>query len=129
MERRRTLRNEKQANAFEPFYSDFPEISSENDGVYQLTPQTEDTTLSNAYVEIGEIKIPWNGGKKQNIPVTIVFVGELCSLFNGSLKTSDPIVRRNVEKRGNVKYKTCSGGRKRPSISHILCGKNTIGGD
>lgn len=112
MERRRILGSEKQVNAFEPFYSDFPEISSENDGVYQLTPQTDDTTLSNAYVEIGEKKITYNGGKNKNIPVTIVFVGELCSLFNGSLKTSDPIVRKNADKRGNVKYKTCNGGEK-----------------
>lgn len=117
MERRRILGSEKQANAFEPFYSDFPEISSENDGVYQLTPQTEDTTSSNAYFEIGENKFPWGGGAKpRNMPVTIVFVGEICSLFNGSLKTSDPIVRRNAEKRGNVKYKTCTGGEKDPAL-------------
>lgn len=112
MERRRTLGSERQVNVFEPFYSDYPEISSENDGVYQLTPQTEDTANSNAYVEIGDKKIPWHGSKAKNIPVTIVFVGEICSLFNGSLKTSGYIVRRNAEERGSVKYKTCNGAEK-----------------
>lgn len=112
MERRRTLGSEKQANAFEPFYSDFPEISSENDGIYQLTPQTEDTTNLNAYIEIGVNKFPWSGLKRRNIPVTIIFVGEMCWIFNGSLKISGAFAKLTSEKRGDVKYKACSGGEK-----------------
>lgn len=117
MERRRTLGSEKQANAFEPFYSDFPEISSENDGIYQLTPQTEDTAHLNAYIEIGEDKFPWGGGSKpRNIPVTIIFVGEMCWIFNGSLKISGAFTKLKSEKRGDVKYKACSGGEKDPAL-------------
>lgn len=117
MERRRTLGSEKQANAFEPFYSDFPEISSENDGIYQLTPQTEDTAYLNAYIEIGEDKFPWGGGSKpRNIPVTIIFVGEMCWIFNGSLKISGAFTKLKSEKRGDVKYKACSGGEKDPAL-------------
>ena len=111
MERRRTLGNSK--SEFEPFYSDYPEISSENDGVYQLTPQTEDTTNSNAYVEIGEKKFPWGGGSKpRNTPVTIIFVGEMCWIFNGSLKISSAFTKLKSEERGYVKYKACSGAEK-----------------
>lgn len=112
MERRRTLGSERQVNVFEPFYSDFPEISSENDGIYQLTPQTEDTTPLNAYIEIGEQKFPWSGSKPRNVPITIIFVGEICWMFNYSLKVSGPFIKLKSEKRGYVKYKACSGAEK-----------------
>lgn len=114
MERRRTLGNSK--SEFEPFYSDFPEISSENDGIYQLTPQTEDTTNLNAYIEIGDNKFPWGGSKPRNSPVTIIFVGEMCWIFNGSLKISGAFTKLKSEKRGDVKYKACSGGEKDPAL-------------
>lgn len=110
MERRRTLGNSK--SEFEPFYSDFPEISSENDGVYQLTPQTEDTGPLNAYIEIGVNKFPYSGSKPRNVPVTIIFVGEMCWIFNGSLKISGAFNKLKSEKRGDLKYKACSGGEK-----------------
>lgn len=116
MERRRTLGSEKQANAFEPFYSDFPEISSENDGIYQLTPQTEDTTTLNAYIEIGVNKFHYSGSKPRNVPITIIFVGEMCWIFNYSLKVSGPFVKVKSEKRGDVKYKACSGAEKDPAL-------------
>lgn len=116
MERRRILKSEKQANAFEPFYSDFPEISSKNDGIYQLTPQTEDTTTLNAYIEIGENKFPWSGSKPRNTPVTIIFVGEMCWIFNGSLKISGAFAKLKSEKRGDVKYKACSGGENNQAL-------------
>lgn len=112
MERRRILGSEKQANAFEPFYSDFPEISSENDGIYQLTPQTEDTAPLNAYIEIGVNKFPYSGSKPRNVPITIIFVREMCWIFNGSLKISGAFAKLKSEKRGDVKYKECSGGEK-----------------
>lgn len=110
MERRRTLGNSK--SEFEPFYSDFPEISSENDGVYQLTPQTEDKEPINAYIEIWVNKFPYSGSKPRNVPVTIIFVGEMCWIFNGSLKISGAFAKLKSEKRGNLKYKACSGGEK-----------------
>lgn len=57
MERRRILGSEKQVNAFEPFYSDFPEISSENDGVYQLTHKLMTQHLAMRMLKLAKKKL------------------------------------------------------------------------
>ena len=109
--RRRILESEGKMSTFEPFYSDFPEISAEEDGLYSLTPQTDDTTNINSYIEVGDNVFTWAGSKSKDTVITIAIIGETSSIFNGDITTTGAFMRSKAVKRGNVKYKACSGSK------------------
>ncbi|MCI7449010.1 MAG: hypothetical protein MSD68_04700 [Blautia sp.] len=99
-------------NTFEPFYSDFPEISGEDDGLYRLTPQTDDATQTNCYIEVDDKEFRWAVACSKNKTVTIVIVGEIISVIRGDITVKEAISNVIVAERGTVmKYKACSGAK------------------
>lgn len=110
--RRRTLLENRSIESFEPFYSDYPELSEV--GLYQLTPQTEETGTVNTYIEIGDKQFVYAGGKPQNQAVTICILEDAISVMHTSLtKVSDTVDNVGGRRSGStppVKYKSCYGG-------------------
>lgn len=108
-------------STFEPFYSDFPEISAEEGGIYRLTPQTDDTTTINSYIEVGDKEFTWSGSKTRNTVITIAIVGETSSVFNGDITKFGAFTRTKVVERGSVKYKACSGSKvSAPEVTYYV---------
>lgn len=56
--RRRMMGESKQG--FKPYYSNYP-IFTEY-GTYRLTPQTDDSTITNTYVKLDDTSYNWRGG-------------------------------------------------------------------
>lgn len=109
--RRRTLLGNTSADSFEPFYSDYPELTEV--GLYQLTPQTEETGTVNTYIEIGDKQFGYAGGKPQNQVITICILEDAVSVMHASFTAvSDTVesVRRWSGAVPPVKYKSCYGG-------------------
>lgn len=109
--RRRALLESRSIESFEPFYSEYPELTEV--GLYQLTPQTEETGTVNTYIEIGDEQLGYAGGKPQNQVVTICILEDAVSVMHASLtNVSDAVesVRRWSGAVPPVKYKSCYGG-------------------
>lgn len=109
MERRRTLRNEKQANAFEPFYSDFPELTEK--GLYQLISQSTKTDMINLYAEFGDEICTYIGGMRKNITLTVVILDDYSVIYYSGVKDGTSLVFRKSSTHKGVKLKACVGGK------------------
>lgn len=109
MERRRTLGSEKQANAFEPFYSDFPELTEK--GLYQLISQSTETDMVNTYFEFGEEVYTYAGGIKKNQTFTVIILDDYSVIYLEGIKDNRTLVFRKSSTHKGVKLKACFGGK------------------
>lgn len=111
MKRRRTLGSEKQANAFEPFYSDFPELTEK--GLYQLISQSMKTDMINLYAEFGDEIYTYIGGMRKNATLTVVILDDYSVIYLNGVKDGDGInlIFRKSSTHKGVKLKACVGGK------------------
>lgn len=94
---------------FEPFYSDYPELTEK--GLYTLTPQTEDTDIINSYIEIGDKVYTYAGAPQKKEPYFILISNKVTRVFKGDLlATSNNFTSTIfVEGANTVRFKRCKG--------------------
>lgn len=95
----------------ESFYSDFPELTET--GVYILTPQTDDTTSTNTFLQIGDEKYPWaNGGSLNGVYIAVI-CEKVSRVFVGNIFFDDRVVLNSVQipvmSKQPIKLKRCDG--------------------
>ena len=102
--RRRLLSESKQG--FKPYYSNYP-IFTEY-GTYRLTPQTDDSTITNTYVKLDDTSYNWCGGGARSISIQVIYTE---NTFEVSRLTPGGLVKWFTKEQESkvARLKRCSG--------------------
>lgn len=114
---RRRMMNERNNKMIEPFYSDFPELTET--GLYILTPQTEETTNTNIYIEIGENAYRWVASEQFCTPITIFINDDASRAFFYDIRDTGIARLQSIKGESGkktIKLKRCAGKEDSPAL-------------